>query len=57
MTVSLPTRDATGADNDALLALTAACPMEGDIGLCLQRRPDTRATEADVGGMAQLWRG
>jgi hypothetical protein len=28
--------------------------MEGDIGLCLQRRPDTRATEADVGGMAQL---
>ncbi|MDQ3610111.1 MAG: GNAT family N-acetyltransferase [Actinomycetota bacterium] len=40
MTVPLPTRDATGADNDALLALTAACPMEGDIGLCLQRRPD-----------------
>lgn len=34
------TRDATPADNAALLALADACPMEGDIGLCMQRRPD-----------------
>ena len=33
-------RDATSADNPALLELTAACPMEGDIGLCIRRSPD-----------------
>ncbi len=33
-------RDATSDDNAALLALTAACPMVGDIGLCMQRQPD-----------------
>lgn len=33
-------RTATSADNAALLALTAACPMEGDIGLCVERAPD-----------------
>ncbi|MEO7443112.1 MAG: hypothetical protein ABIW46_06225, partial [Acidimicrobiales bacterium] len=33
-------RAATPADNAALLALTAACPMEGDIGLCMERAPD-----------------
>jgi GNAT superfamily N-acetyltransferase len=27
-------------DNPALLALAEACPMEGDIGLCIRRRPD-----------------
>ncbi|MEO7837547.1 MAG: GNAT family N-acetyltransferase, partial [Acidimicrobiales bacterium] len=33
-------RVATPADNPALLALTAACPMEGDVGLCVDRAPD-----------------
>ena len=33
-------REATPEDNDALLALTEQCPMEGDIGLCVNRRPD-----------------
>jgi GNAT superfamily N-acetyltransferase len=33
-------RPATPADNDALLALSAACPMEGDVGLCVERAPD-----------------
>lgn len=33
-------RPATPGDNAALLALTAACPMEGDIGLCVERAPD-----------------
>lgn len=40
MTDQPAARDATAADNAALLALTAACPMEGDIGLCMQRQPD-----------------
>lgn len=34
------TRDATAWDNPALLELAAACPMEGDIGLCMTRAPD-----------------
>ena len=33
-------RDATPEDNGALLTLTEQCPMEGDIGLCVNRRPD-----------------
>jgi hypothetical protein len=33
-------RDATAADNDALVALAAACPMEGDIALRMDRAPD-----------------
>ncbi len=33
-------RDATPADNEALVALSVACPMEGDIGLCVDRAPD-----------------
>ena len=33
-------RDATGRDNEALLALSAACPMEGDVSLCVSREPD-----------------
>ena len=33
-------RDATPADNDALVALSVACPMDGDIGLCVDRAPD-----------------
>ena len=42
--VSLPdatcVREAGPADNDSLLELTRACPMEGDIGLCVDRSPD-----------------
>lgn len=33
-------RVATEADQAALLDLATACPMEGDIGLCVHRRPD-----------------
>jgi hypothetical protein len=33
-------RDAVAEDNDALLALAEQCPMEGEIGLCISRRPD-----------------
>jgi len=33
-------REATPDDNDALLNVAGACPMEGDIGLCVERRPD-----------------
>ena len=33
-------RDATSADNDALVALAAACPMRGDITMCVDRSPD-----------------
>jgi hypothetical protein len=36
----LSVRDATTADNDALVALAAACPMEGDIALRMDRAPD-----------------
>jgi hypothetical protein len=39
-TSSLTVRDATEADNEALVALTAACPMEGDITLRMDRAPD-----------------
>ena len=33
-------RDAVPADNHALLELASACPMNGDIGLCIDRAPD-----------------
>lgn len=33
-------REATPEDNDALVALSVACPMEGDIGLAVDRAPD-----------------
>jgi hypothetical protein len=33
-------RDAIAADNEALVALAAACPMEGDIALRMDRAPD-----------------
>lgn len=33
-------RDAVPGDNDALVALSIACPMEGDIGLAVDRAPD-----------------
>jgi len=33
-------REAGPEDNGALLELAASCPMEGDIGLCVERQPD-----------------
>jgi ribosomal protein S18 acetylase RimI-like enzyme len=33
-------RDATDADNAALVALTRSCPMRGDITMCVERAPD-----------------
>jgi hypothetical protein len=33
-------RDAVAADNAGLRALARACPMDGDIGLCVDRSPD-----------------
>jgi GNAT superfamily N-acetyltransferase len=33
-------RDATADDNDALRAVAASCPMEGDIALTVTREPD-----------------
>jgi S-adenosylmethionine-diacylglycerol 3-amino-3-carboxypropyl transferase len=33
-------REAGPEDNEALVELAAMCPMEGDIGLCVTRRPD-----------------
>ena len=33
-------REARPEDNEALVALAAACPMEGEIGLCIDRAPD-----------------
>ena len=32
-------RPATAADNAALVELAEACPMEGDIGMCVERAP------------------
>lgn len=37
---TLGVRDASPADNDALVDLAQRCPMDGDIGLCVNRRPD-----------------
>lgn len=34
------TRDAVPGDNEALMALAAACPMEGEMTLCVERAPD-----------------
>ena len=33
-------RDATSADNGALIELAASCPMNGEMGLCMERGPD-----------------
>ena len=33
-------RDARDADNEALVALAAACPMAGDITMCVDRAPN-----------------
>ncbi|MGI8806414.1 MAG: GNAT family N-acetyltransferase [Acidimicrobiales bacterium] len=40
MTATATAREATPADNDALVELSVACPMEGDIGLAIDRAPD-----------------
>ena len=39
-TAGVTTRDAVPSDNDALLKLAEACPMRGDIALCVSRSPD-----------------
>ncbi|HET7553928.1 MAG TPA: hypothetical protein VFK04_21735 [Gemmatimonadaceae bacterium] len=36
-------REATPCDNEALVALAAACPMRGAISLCVDRAPDSFA--------------
>ena len=36
----MTSRDATPGDNEALVELSVACPMEGDIGLAVDRAPD-----------------
>jgi len=33
-------RDADASDNAALVRLAAACPMRGDLTLCMDREPD-----------------
>ena len=33
-------RDAEPADNDSLVQLAAACPMRGDLTMCIDRAPD-----------------
>jgi hypothetical protein len=47
-------RDATPADNDALVALAAACPMEGDIALRMDRAPDFFALNRLEGDVWQV---
>lgn len=37
---AITVRDAVPADNKALIRLAAACPMEGDVGLCVDRGPE-----------------
>lgn len=37
---ALLVRDARPADNGALVALAAACPMAGDVTMCVDRAPD-----------------
>ena len=52
--VPVRVRPATPADNEALIALALACPMEGDVGLCVSRGPDFYALnrlEGDEWGM------
>lgn len=59
------TRDATPEDNAALIAIAAACPMAGDLALCVNRAPDFfalnqlegdrwRVGVADVAGRAAI---
>lgn len=40
MKTATEVRDAGPEDNAALVELAAQCPMEGDMSLCVQRRPD-----------------
>ena len=37
---ALAVRDARPDDNAALVALAAACPMAGDVTMCMDRAPD-----------------
>lgn len=47
-------REAQPADNAALLALTAACPMEGPLALRLDRAPDYFAFTRLAGGWSRV---
>ncbi|HEY2510429.1 MAG TPA: hypothetical protein VGI39_06225 [Polyangiaceae bacterium] len=53
MSGEVTVRSASPRDNDELIALTRACPMEGDIGLCMDRGPDFFALNALEG---ERWR-
>ena len=50
----LVVREARSTDNAALVALAAACPMEGEIGLCVDRGPDFLALSRLEGERWQL---
>lgn len=49
----VPIRDATESDNAALVELARSCPMDGDVGLCVDRAPDFFALNRLEGG---AWR-
>ena len=51
---SLEVREALAADNDQLVALTAACPMRGDLALRIDRGPDFFALHRLEGDRATL---
>ena len=40
MNAGYSVREAVPDDNRALVDLAAACPMEGDMSLCVHREPD-----------------
>lgn len=50
----LRVREATAADNDALIGLTAACTMHGDIALRMDRSPDFFALNRLEGNVARV---
>lgn len=47
--LTAPVRDAVPADNQALAALAELCPMDGDVSICVHRRPDFFALSALAG--------
>lgn len=51
---SLEVRDAVSADNEQLVALTAACPMRGDLALRMDRGPDFFALHRMESGRSSL---
>ena len=52
---SILVRDAAPSDNAALVRLATACPMRGDLTMCMDREPDFFALarlEGSAGGSA-----